>query len=336
MVDLNRKAFNESKTYQAYNPNNIYKCDANNLEQVISEILSQHSGERILIELQNTIGLTDDIINSLTDNIDVRIIGGLTKEYSESHKDSDVIDYFREKATYSKNELKEIMKKFKEIESNINPNWNDYEKALYLYEYIKCNLVYRKNRDQAPDGKSFDEVGNANRTRTWDSLIGLITQLSTCSGFAHIYQELCARSNITCVKVGGKYVEGKEGDHAWNIITIDGKNFIVDAIWDAQEFEKGNDVTTGFAISNPKPYSPRSYRNLHEHLSSINQEWIELASKKVSKNIPKEQLANEKVANFLKMREADRQRMFYLREQQLATTNELEVKNDTSLGGHIK
>ena len=324
MVDLSRKFFDVKKTYQAYTSNNIYKCDSNNLKQTLDMILQRHSTERMLIELPSTVGLTDEIINALTDNIDVRVIGGLTDEYSKSHKGeySDALDFLREKATYSKQELKEIMKKFNEIESHINPQWNDYEKALYLYEYVKYNIVYRKNRDISTDGKSMDMVGNVNRTRTWDSLIGLINQLSTCSGFAHIYQELCTRQNISCVKVGGKYCAGREGDHAWNIITINGKNILVDAIWDAQEFEKGNDVTTGFGLLNSdKKYNPRSHHELHNNLSIINPEWLQTTVKKVSALIPKEQIAKDRVEHFLKVRELDRKRMMYLRGQQLQINN---------------
>lgn len=336
MIDLKRKEFNELNTYQAYSSNNIYKCDANNLKQILGQILQQQSNERILIELQSTVGLTDEVINALTDNIDVRVIGGLTNEYAKSHRGerSDSLDYLREKATYSKQELQEIMTKFKEIESHIDPRWNAYEKALYLYEYVKYNVVYRKNRDQAPDGKPMDAQGNVNRTRTWDSLIGLTNQLSTCSGFAHIYQELCTRQNISCVKVGGKYCTGREGDHAWNVVTIDGKNFLVDAIWDAQEFEKGNDVTTGFGLSNSnRTYSPRSHYELHNNLSTISPEWIRMTSQKVSANISKEQIAKEKVEHFLKMREADRQRMMYLRQQQIQASNVNEMQEEIAMEG---
>ena len=336
MVDLGRKVFDEANTYQAYNPNNVYKCDVNNLKQVLSQILQQGSSERILIELPSTVGLSDEVINALTDNIDVRIIGGLTDEYAKSHKSehSDALDYLREKATYSKQELQEIMGKFKEIEAHIDPQWNDYEKALYLYEYVKYNVVYRKNREQAPDGKPMDQQGNVNRTRTWDSLIGLTNQLSTCSGFAHIYQELCTRQNISCVKVGGKYRTGREGDHAWNIITIDGKNFLVDAIWDAQEFEKGNDITTGFGLSNSNgTYSPRSHHEMHTNLSTISPEWIQSIAKKVSANIPKEQIAKEKVEHFLKMREADRQRMMFLRQQQIQAININQTQEEIVMEG---
>lgn len=322
MVDLSRKNFDATSTYQAYNPNNIYKCDDNNIKQVLNQILQKKSSERILIELPSTVGLTDEVVSTLTNNMDVRIIGGLTDEYAKSHKGehSESLDYLREKATYSKKELQEIMAEFKKIESHIDPQWNNYEKALYLYEYVKCNIIYRKATDKGPDGKWLDTPGNSNRTRTWDSLIGLTQKLSTCSGFAHIYQELCTRQNISCVKVGGKYCTKHEGDHAWNIVTIDGKNILVDAIWDAQEFEKGNDVTTGFGLSNSnKTYKPSSYQEMHNNLSVISPEWIQTASKKVSVNIPKEQITEDRIEHFLKIREADRQRMMYLRQQQLET-----------------
>ena len=310
MIDLNAKKFEEKATYNAYNPNNIYKCNSNNLKQVLEGILRQNSNERILIELPNTIGLTNDIIDSLTDNIDVRIIGGLTEEYANSHK-NEYMDYLREKATYSKDELKKIMSKINEIEANIDPKWNSYEKALYLYEYIKYSIVYRKPEEKY-ENEQIDLPSNISRTRTWDTLTGLINQISTCSGFAHIYQELCTRQNISCVKVGGKYVTGREGSHAWNIVTIDGNNHLVDIIWDTMEYEKGRDITTGFAVKNISPYRPKSYRNLHENLLSISENWIKETSKNVSVNIPKEQIFKERIEHFLKIRKIDRERMMYL------------------------
>ena len=161
--------------------------------------------------------------------------------------------------------------------------------------------------------------GNANRTRTWDSLIGLTQKLSTCSGFAHIYQELCTRQNIHCVKVGGKYFRNHEGDHAWNIVTIGDKSFLVDIIWDAQNFEKGIDEITGFGPQySKKNYMPTSYEKIHDHLFVISQKWIQSAYKKISVNIPKEQMAEERIEHFLKLREIDRQRMMYLGQRQLS------------------
>ena len=314
-VNLEYPAFNESNTYAAYDANNVYKCTVDNIMQIINEINIKKSNERVLIEIENTVGLTDEIIKSIPDNVDVRVIGGLTEEYARSHKNQ-YMDYLREKATYSRDELQQINNKFKEIESKIDPKWNDYDKALYLYEYMKYNIVYRKG---------LDGFGNMSRTRTWDTLIGLINELSTCSGFAHIYQELCTRQNIKCVKTGGTCIRELSGDHAWNVVEIDGKNFIVDIIWDAQEYEKGKDVTTGFAPKEVSGYHPKAYREMHQNLSSISPEWVESTSKKVSQNIPKEQKTKERLEHFFATRKADWNRMMQLRGEQ--------IKNDNNMGG---
>lgn len=323
MIDLNRSTFNEVETYKAYNPNNVFKTDCNNIRKLLEQINLSNSNERILIELQNTIGITDEIINMIPNNVDIRIIGSRTEEFAKSSKNQNM-DFLREKATYSKEELQNIMNKIKRIETNIDPNWNEYEKALYLYEYLKCDIVYRTTADKDNNGMPLDKLGNANRLRNWDTLTGLTTQLSTCSGFSHIYQELCTRQGIKCVSVAGKYNMGTS--HAWNLITINNNTFLVDIIFDAQDYEKGIDQTTRFCINDTSKYSPRCYREEHSNLSSIDQEWVTKNREKISQNIQKQQMANEKIEQFLKTKELDRQRMMYLRKQQIASANLIQTE----------
>ena len=311
MLDILKKDFDENETYKAYNINNVYKCNNDNLAKVLSYILQNNNGERILIQIPNTKGLTDEMVDLLTDNIDVRIIGGLTQEYSKTHNKGPNMDNLREKATYSKYELKQIMSKIKEIESKIDNGWNDFEKALYLCQYIKYNIVYRKPGD-IEGNMPLDTGGNTYRTRTWDTLLGLVNGLSTCSGFSHIYQELCERQNIKCVKTGGKYVI--HGSHAWNYITIDNKNYLVDTIWDAIEFEKGNDVNKSFGIRNVNDYEPRAYKEIHSKLDYINQEWIDDRCNYFKTIIPKltEEDRKNIINHFLETKEQDKERMNYL------------------------
>ena len=301
MINLDDFLFDESTTYQAYNPNNVYKCTINNLEQIISEIIQTKQNERVLIELPNTIGLTHLIIDKIPNNVEVRIDGGLTKEYSKSVRNK-YMNYLREKATYSKEELNAIITKIESIEKNIDPNWNSYEKALYLYEYMKMNIVYREPQHVE------DIPSTYQRTRTWDTLIGLTNQLSTCNGFAHIYTELCTRQGIKCSQVASH-------KHAWNIITIDNKNFLVDIIWDAIKYEEGINETNNFGNRPLKIHTPKCYIEKSNNLSFLNQDWVKQASEKVSKNIPKEKMVQEKLDRFAKLKELDRQRMMYLRGQ---------------------
>lgn len=311
MVSLNRREFDESVTYQAYKPGNVYKCRSEDIEKILNQIIKLNTSERVLIELPNTVGLTHSIIDRIPDNVEVRIDGGLTQEHSKSHKNQ-FMDYLREKATYSKEELSAIITKIESIEKNIVPSWNSYEKALYLYEYMKADIVYRKPQEVG------DFPGNSHRTRTWDTLTGLTNQLSTCNGYAHIYTELCTRQGIECSQVANH-------KHAWNIITIDDKNFLVDIIWDSIKYEEGINTTNNFGNKPLIYHTPKCYIEKSNNLSFIDQDWVKQASKKVSRNIPKEKMVQEKLEQFAKARELDSQRMMYLRQQQIKNINSNEI-----------
>lgn len=330
MIDITPKEFNENLTYQAYDMNNVYKCDVTSIISTIEQIRQSNKNDKCLIQIPNTNGLTHEIINQLPDNVDVRIVGGYTEEYAKSVKNPNM-NYLREKATYSKDELNSIVSKIEDIESHIDPNWNQYEKALYLYEYMKNDIVYREPQHANDIGSTWQ------RTRTWDTLIGMTNQLSTCNGYSHIYSELCNRQGIECHQVAGN-----GGNHAWNIVTIDNKNFIVDIIWDSIDIEKGIDHTTHFGSDDTSKHRPSCYIEQHQRLSTINQDWIEKTKEKVSKNIPKDKIVQEKLDNYLKSRDQDRKRMLELREkmvqhhqqeQMLQSMSEQEINNTESYGG---
>ena len=122
--------------------------------------------------------------------------------------------------------------------------------------------------------------------------------------------------------MSGKYKVINE--HAWNLIEIDGKDFIVDVIWDTKDYEKGINHTTNFCNGDYTKYVPRCYEDKFHNLAKIDEKWIELTSDKVSINIPREHLEEEKVKKFLKIRELDRERMIKLRGE----TKEM-IKNPT-------
>ena len=59
-------------------------------------------------------------------------------------------------------------------------------------------------------------------------------------------------------------------------------------------------------------HKAKCYQEKSNNLSCIDQNWVKNASEKVSKNIPKEKIASEKIERFLKQKDMDRQRMMYL------------------------
>lgn len=68
------------------------------------------------------------------------------------------------------------------------------------------------------------------------SIIGaLIERRAVCEGISFAYQYILNRLGIDCMTVSGKVLkfEGKyyKNHHAWNIISLNGKNYHVDVTW---------------------------------------------------------------------------------------------------------
>jgi len=66
---------------------------------------------------------------------------------------------------------------------------------------------------------------------------------AVCEGYADVFKHLCDALGIECAKVSGyargassnlfRFVDVTNSNHAWNIVTIGGKKFLIDTTWDA-------------------------------------------------------------------------------------------------------
>lgn len=228
----------------------LYRSE-NNLDNIIKEIVNSNDlSKKYLIEIKNSNELRFDMVENLPDNVQIRIIGGNTVDYMNGYKSPDTtLDY--QKNTYTKNELITLVKILNDFDNGINPNWNDYQKAYYAYNYLKNNIKYEAN-----------PPGQHNRSRCFDSFMGLIDGVSTCNGFAYMYQDLCQRMNINCAKIGGKL--NGTGAHAYNIVKIDENIFIVDTV---REMLSKDSAENGFANTSYMNYSAKNNSDL---LYSVN------------------------------------------------------------------
>ena len=78
MLDIYRKNFDNSKTYDGYDENNVFIL--NNIDQIKG--INFKEG-KTLIEIPNTIGLTKEFLNEIPNNVYIRIIGGYTNQYQD-------------------------------------------------------------------------------------------------------------------------------------------------------------------------------------------------------------------------------------------------------------
>lgn len=123
---------------------------------------------------------------------------------------------------YDEQEVKTISTKLNdkinEIVSNLPAHTTDYEKELYLHDYICDNTVY--------DNSTFKNGGDA-------AYSALLEGKSICEGYARAMQILLDEVGIkNYLVVGDGTSEGVTEPHMWNIVEIDGFNYHLDVTWD--------------------------------------------------------------------------------------------------------
>lgn len=179
-----------------------------------------------MIRARNTVELEQNYkLSQIDDEEEVMIKGGLNKEKYNKER-------YERRVTYSGRDIKNIITKMREIEANIPEEWNDWQKAKYIYETIGQNVSY--------DHKYFE----AGRHQQDSNLTTLLSGKAVCAGYALLFKEMMDRQNIQCEYIRGEAIGSgeKPEKHAWNNITIDGKTIALDVTWDSARIAKGTKI----------------------------------------------------------------------------------------------
>ena len=167
---------------------------------------------RTILILDNTQGLTSELISKINSlRVVFSIKGGLDYDKKAKYQDQKYID-----RTYvSPFDLKKIINYFEYNESFIDKNWNEFEKAMFLYSSLVEDMEY---------GEEYENIQSLGTTER--SLNGILYGKLVCSGFALVYKEMLDRVGIK------NYYQNQKDVHAFNIIEIDNKKYGVDVTWD--------------------------------------------------------------------------------------------------------
>lgn len=126
------------------------------------------------------------------------------------------IGYSLTKAEYQKRKEK-VNNKIEEIVFNMPQNLSEWEKELYIHDYIINNCVYKLD-----DIKSRGTAYGA-----------LIKGEAVCEGYAEAAKLLMSRVGIECITVTGIACDkhGKE-NHMWNEVKLPDGWYFLDLTWD--------------------------------------------------------------------------------------------------------
>lgn len=267
--------FNEEETYCGYD--RVVKVYDDSFETTLDEMIALDSSESILMVLPNTLMLTEENILKIPDNIKIRVLGGYTLRFMLGLRNPNQTKLW-EKVTYSKEELLQIIAAFEKVESKIVGTWDQYQKAIYLYEYLKKNIRFYKSHRIG----GIDVFKPLARERELDTLVGLLKKITSDNGLSFIYQELLTRQKIECAHISGCYGKKDVCYRSWNIVTIAKKSFLVDFTNDIREFEQGNDQVTGFGLTELDLYRPKNNRDLCGLAVNLKKPFVERRLKKIS------------------------------------------------------
>lgn len=132
----------------------------------------------------------------------------------------------------TENKLKELQKEVTKVaELAKKSSSNDYERVLFVHDYLIQNAVY--------DHAALDEYYKADKSPSCEYVFAaygcLVNGKTVCSGFAKAFQLIMHELGYDCT-----YVVGDAGEaHGWNCIYLDGEGYFVDVTWDNADFEEG-------------------------------------------------------------------------------------------------
>ena len=115
--------------------------------------------------------------------------------------------------TYSKRFNKAVSK----ILSGLKPNMSEFERELYIHDYLVNNCEYDENVDVENDEFQYNAYG------------AVVDKLAVCAGYADAFHFLLSCVGINSINVSG-YSDNEA--HQWNIVNIDDEWYHTDITWD--------------------------------------------------------------------------------------------------------
>ncbi len=125
-----------------------------------------------------------------------------------------VPEYFFTKEQMSA-ETEKINAAADELLKGITPSMPEFEREMLLHDRLAKSITYDLNEKYAHTAYG-----------------ALVNGRAVCDGYTQAFQYLLQRVGIQSFMVTGA---GNGGNHAWNIVRIDGRYYNVDLTWDDQE-----------------------------------------------------------------------------------------------------
>ena len=245
---------------------NAYITDATALYNKLKEHLEKRSTDTLTIYYADNRQLTENEISELFhaaksgldtyDQFAIKRFSANMKKFAEDGKYYYTLTYQVEYYTTQEQEIA-FEAKLKEVVNGLNVSgMTDLEKVRAAYDYVCKNVSYDESA-----ANCFSAYG------------ALIDGKAVCQGYALLLMRMLQAMEIKAEVVFG---EAKSVNHMWNVVYLDGANYLLDATWDSQStsgcyawFLKGSnnfqdhEADGGYQMTVSKTDHPYAYRFSH-------------------------------------------------------------------------
>ncbi len=125
-----------------------------------------------------------------------------------------------------------LRQKVREIASKAASYGTAFEQIRYVHDYLVLNTVY--DHDALEQAKKTQH--NASCEYIYSAYGCLINGRAVCAGYAKAFQLIMNELGYECVYISGD----AGGPHAWNMLTVDGNDYLVDVTWDDKDHRDKN------------------------------------------------------------------------------------------------
>ncbi|MCR5251997.1 MAG: chitobiase/beta-hexosaminidase C-terminal domain-containing protein, partial [Lachnospiraceae bacterium] len=134
--------------------------------------------------------------------------GGFSYNYNDTYATKILPRYSTE---YSQADIDLFYETVDRIIDSIDSDWSKLEKVLYLHDYLVTHCDYQKTQPYTK----------------FNAYNALVEGDSVCQGYAEAFECLLQR-----IGVDGQVVTSEGINHAWNVLSLDGKWYYIDCTWD--------------------------------------------------------------------------------------------------------
>ena len=119
---------------------------------------------------------------------------------------------------------KQLSEAMDSILKSIPADADDFTKELMIHDWLLNRVSYS-------DEAAADTTGG--HASAYTVYGAIVEQKAVCEGYARSMQLLLNKVNVPCALISGVGVDqaGKSSDHMWNIVTVDGQKYHLDATW---------------------------------------------------------------------------------------------------------